>query len=174
MAVNLSARQFKQSNLPTLLAEILAETGIDSHMLELEITESSAMDNPETAILHLRRLREMGVELAIDDFGTGYSSLSYLKLFPVNRLKIDRSFVKDIASGSDDAEIAAATIALAHTLGKEVVAEGVETNAQLKFLRYQQCDIVQGYFFSRPLSAAAIVDYLWDHPGELAPATPPT
>jgi len=82
--------------------------------------------------------------------------------------------VKDIASGSDDAEIAAATIALAHTLGKEVVAEGVETNAQLKFLRYQQCDIVQGYFFSRPLSAAAIVDYLWDHPGELAPATPPT
>jgi len=172
MAVNLSARQFKQSNLPTMLTEILAETGIDPHMLELEITESSAMDNPETAILHLRRLREMGVKLAIDDFGTGYSSLSYLKLFPVNRLKIDRSFVKDIASGSDDAEIAAATIALAHTLGKEVVAEGVETNAQLKFLRYQQCDIVQGYFFSHPLSAEAIVDYLWEHPGEIAPAIP--
>ena len=160
MAVNLSARQFKQSNLPGLLAEIITEAGIASHLLELEITESSAMENPEAAILHLRRLREMGVELAIDDFGTGYSSLSYLKLFPVNRLKIDRSFVKDVETVSDDAEIAAATIALAHTLGKEVVAEGVETKAQLSFLRYQQCDIVQGYLFSRPLPAAGVVDYL--------------
>uniref|UniRef100_C6E011 Response regulator receiver modulated diguanylate cyclase/phosphodiesterase n=1 Tax=Geobacter sp. (strain M21) TaxID=443144 RepID=C6E011_GEOSM len=160
MAVNLSARQFKQSNLPSLLADILAATGVAAHLLELEITESSAMDDPNTAIVHLRTLREMGVELAIDDFGTGYSSLSYLKLFPVNRLKIDRSFVRGIDTDSEDAEIAAATIALAHNLGKEVVAEGVETEAQCRFLRGQQCDILQGYFFSEPLSAAGIASYL--------------
>lgn len=160
VSVNLSARQFKQSNLPGLLMDILAETGIEPHLLELEITESSAMDTPADAILHLRGFREMGVELAIDDFGTGYSSLSYLKLFPVHRLKIDRSFVKDIETDSDDAEIAAATIALAHTLGKEVVAEGVETEAQCRFLRGQQCDILQGYYFSRPLPPEEIVTYL--------------
>jgi diguanylate cyclase (GGDEF)-like protein len=160
MAVNLSARQFKQKNLPSLVAGIIAETGIDPHLLELEITESVAMDNPGTAILHLRRLREMDVELAIDDFGTGYSSLSYLKLFPVNRLKIDHSFVEDIDTDPDDTAIAAATIALAHTLGKEVVAEGVETEGQLSFLRDQQCDFVQGYFISPPLPAAEIVKYL--------------
>lgn len=153
MAVNLSARQFKQENLPDLVAGIIAEIGIDSHLLELEITESAAMDNLDTTILHLNRLRDMGVELAIDDFGTGYSSLSYLKRFPANRLKIDRSFVMGIETDSDDAAIAAATIALAHKLGKEVIAEGVETEAQLSFLRDQQCDIIQGYFFSRPLPA---------------------
>lgn len=160
MAVNLSARQFKQANLPHLVAEIIAETGIDPHLLELEITESAAMDNPEATILHLRKFREMGIELAIDDFGTGYSSLSYLKLFPVNRLKIDRSFVKDIETDTDNAAIAAATIALAHTLGKEVIAEGVETEAQVSFLRYQQCDILQGYLFSRPLPADRMIEYL--------------
>ncbi|OGU12982.1 MAG: diguanylate cyclase [Geobacteraceae bacterium GWC2_58_44] len=160
MAVNLSARQFKQGNLPGLVTEIITEAGIDPHLLELEITESAAMNDPAAAILHLRRLREMGVELAIDDFGTGYSSLSYLKLFPVNRLKIDRSFVKDIETDPDDSAIAAATIALAHTLGKEVVAEGVETETQLSFLRDQQCDIVQGYLISRPLPAAEMAEYL--------------
>lgn len=160
MAVNLSARQFKQGNLPSLVAKIIEETGINPQLLELEITESAAMDNPEAAILHLRRFREMGVELAIDDFGTGYSSLSYLKLFPVNRLKIDRSFVKDIETDSDDAAIAAATIALAHKLGKEVIAEGVETEGQLRFLKEQQCDIIQGYFFSRPLPAAELANFL--------------
>jgi predicted signal transduction protein with EAL and GGDEF domain len=160
MAVNLSARQFKQDNLPCLVSEVIAESGIDPHLLELEITESAAMDNPEETILHLRRFREMGVELAIDDFGTGYSSLSYLKLFPVNRLKIDRSFVQDIETDSDDAAIAAATIALAHKLGKEVIAEGVETEGQLSFLKDQQCDIIQGYFFSRPLPAAELAKFL--------------
>ena len=170
VAVNLSMRQFKQKNLPALLTEILARTGIEPHLLELEITESSAMDNPEETILHLRRLREMGVELAIDDFGTGYSSLSYLKLFPVNRLKIDRSFVKDIDRDSDDAEIAAATIALAHTLGKEVVAEGVETEAQSRFLLSKRCDILQGYFFSHPLPADAVEEYFHDHPPLLGAA----
>ncbi|MBJ6749775.1 EAL domain-containing protein [Geomonas anaerohicana] len=160
VSVNLSPRQFRQNNLPALLLEILRETGIKAHLLELEITESSAMDNPAEAILHLQGFREMGVELAIDDFGTGYSSLSYLKLFPVHRLKIDRSFVKDIDTDTDDAEIAAATIALAHTLGKEVVAEGVETEAQCRFLQGQRCDIVQGYYFSRPLPPEEIVPYL--------------
>lgn len=160
MAVNLSARQFRQENLPSLVAEIIAETGIDPHLLELEISESTTMDNPETVTLHLRKLREMGVELAIDDFGTGCSSLSYLKLFPVNRLKIDRSFVKCLETDSDDAAIAAATIALAHKLGKEVVAEGVETYGQLSFLREQKCDIVQGYYFSRPLPAAELAEFL--------------
>ena len=160
MAVNLSARQFRQENLPRMLEELIASTGIDPHLLELEITESVAMDNPETTIFHLRKFREMGIELAIDDFGTGYSSLSYLKLFPVNRLKIDRSFIMGLETESDDTEIAAATIALAHTLGKEVVAEGVETEGQLSFLRDQRCDIVQGYLFSHPLPFTEIAGYL--------------
>ena len=160
MAVNLSARQFKQENLPDMVAEIIAEIGIDPHLLELEITESAAMDNIDTTILHLHRLREMGVELAIDDFGTGYSSLSYLKRFPANRLKIDRSFVLGIETDSDDAAIAAATIALAHKLGKEVVAEGVETEAQLIFLRDQHCDIIQGYYFSRPMPAKDVFTFI--------------
>jgi EAL domain-containing protein (putative c-di-GMP-specific phosphodiesterase class I) len=160
MAVNLSARQFKQDNLPGLVAEIIAGTGIDSRLLELEITESAAMDSPETTIVSLDRFREMGVELAIDDFGTGYSSLSYLKRFPINRLKIDRSFVMDIETDLDNAAITAATITLAHKLGKEVVAEGVETGAQLSFLRDQKCDIVQGYFFSRPLPVAEITEFI--------------
>ena len=128
------------------------------------------MDNPEITIVHLRNLREMGVELAIDDFGTGHSSLSYLKLFPVNRLKIDRSFVKDIETDSDDAAIAAATIALAHKLGKEVVAEGVETEGQLGFLRAQQCDIIQGYFFSRPLPAEKLAYFVRDNEARMANA----
>jgi diguanylate cyclase (GGDEF)-like protein/PAS domain S-box-containing protein len=170
MAVNLSARQFKQPHLPRMLEELIAATGVDPHQLELEITESVAMDNPETAIFHLRRFREMGVELAIDDFGTGYSSLSYLKLLPVNRLKIDRSFIMSLETDSDDTEIAAATIALAHTLGKEVVAEGVETEGQLSFLRCQKCDIVQGFLFSHPLPASEILNYLRQNPGKLAPA----
>lgn len=160
MAVNLSARQFKQGNLPDRAAQIISETGVDPHLLELEITESAAMENPKETIAHLDRLKAMGIGLAIDDFGTGYSSLSYLKLFPVNRLKIDRSFVKDIETDSNDAAIAAATIALAHTLGKEVVAEGVETEAQLAFLQYQQCDMVQGYFFSRPLPAEEAAGFI--------------
>jgi len=163
MAVNLSARQFRQNNLPGLVAEIMAGTGIAPHLLELEITESVAMDNPEETHLYLQHFKEMGVELAIDDFGTGYSSLSYLKLYPVNRLKIDRSFVKDIETNPDDATIASATIALAHALGKKVVAEGVETEGQLKFLKEQQCDFVQGYYYSRPLPADELAEFLRDN-----------
>ena len=160
MAINLSAHQMNYGNLPELLHSILNETGANPLLIELEITESVAMNDPETTIQHLRQFRKMGIELAIDDFGTGYSSLSYLKHFPVNRLKIDRSFVKDIETDTDSAAIAAATIALAHTIGKEVVAEGVETVEQLNFLRSHDCDIVQGYYFSRPVVAEGISKFL--------------
>jgi len=164
MSVNLSARQFKDENLLAFLKNTVTETGIPPYLLEFEVTESVAMDNAEATIVTLRNLKEMGFQLALDDFGTGYSSLSYLKLFPFDRLKIDRSFVKDLESDADDAAIAAATIALAHTLGKEVVAEGVETEGQLGFLKHQQCDIAQGYYYSRPLSAEDLAGFLSAYP----------
>ena len=163
MAVNLSARQFQQVDLPQMVARILQETGIPPGLLELEITESVAMHRPEDTIQHLLKFKAMGVTLAIDDFGTGYSSLSYLKLFPVDRLKIDKSFVNNIQTHANDAAIAAATIALAHTLGMEVIAEGVETGAQLDFLKYQHCEVVQGFFYSRPLPAREATSFLCDN-----------
>ena len=165
VAVNLSARQFQQGDLPETVARILLDTGVPPALLELEITESVAMNRPKETIRHLLHFKYMGVELAIDDFGTGYSSLSYLKLFPVHRLKIDRSFVRDLENDANDAAIAAATIALAHTLGMEVVAEGVETSGQLEFLKEQHCDTIQGYFFSRPLPAAAVTEFILENLG---------
>ena len=160
MAVNLSARQLKQDDLIPWIEQLLAVHGVRAADLELEITESVAMENPEAMIGILRRLRELGVTLAIDDFGTGYSSLAYLKLLPIQRLKLDRSFVSDIESDHNDAIICSATIALAHSLGLEVVAEGVETEAQYSFLRYLGCDLIQGYYFSRPLAADVVEDFL--------------
>jgi|GEM_PF-1548020 len=160
MAVNLSAKQFRHCNLPDMVADIVAETGIDAQLLELEITETAAMEHPEETISQLKRLKLMKVQLSIDDFGTGYSSLGNLRLFPVSRLKIDRSFVKNIETDTDDAAIAAATISLAHTLGKEVTAEGVETLAQSTFLVNQQCDYLQGYFFSHPLPADKATEFI--------------
>jgi EAL domain-containing protein (putative c-di-GMP-specific phosphodiesterase class I) len=121
------------------------------------------MENPETAIGQLSALRRLGVKLAIDDFGTGYSSLAYLKLLPIQTLKVDRTFVKDIESDENDAAICAATIALAHNLGLEVVAEGVETETQRKFLTEHKCDYLQGYLFSRPLPAAKATAFLKGH-----------
>jgi diguanylate cyclase (GGDEF)-like protein/PAS domain S-box-containing protein len=153
MAVNLSARQFKQHNIVKMVSRILQETGCAAASLELEITESVVMDDPEAAVATLQHLSNMGVSLAIDDFGTGYSSLSYLKRFPIDALKIDRSFVRDITTDSDDAAIAKAVIALAHSMKLKVIAEGVETIEQLDFLREQQCDQMQGYYLSRPVSA---------------------
>ncbi|HJW57087.1 MAG TPA: EAL domain-containing protein [Burkholderiaceae bacterium] len=153
MAVNLSARQFKQQNIVKMIEGVLQETGCDPSCLELEITESVVMENPEIAVTILLQLSEMGVSLAIDDFGTGYSSLSYLKRFPIDALKIDQSFVRDITTDSDDAAIAKAVIALAHSMKLKVIAEGVETVEQLDFLRKQQCDQMQGYYLSRPVSA---------------------
>jgi len=153
MAVNLSARQLRQKGVAEAIYGIIAAAGVDPARLELEITESAAMDRAEETVSTMERLKAMGMELAIDDFGTGYSSLSYLKLFPVNSLKIDRAFVKDIESEAGDAAIAAATITLGHTLGKKVVAEGVETREQLAFLSAHRCDVAQGYLFSKPLPA---------------------
>ncbi|HXA48549.1 MAG TPA: EAL domain-containing protein, partial [Burkholderiaceae bacterium] len=153
MSVNLSARQFKQQDIVKMVARALQETGCDPTCLELEITESIVMENPEVAAATLQRLSDMGVYLSIDDFGTGYSSLTYLKRFPIHTLKIDRSFVRDITTDADDAAIAKAVIALAHSMKLKVIAEGVETAEQLEFLREQRCDEMQGYYLSRPLPA---------------------
>lgn len=156
MAVNLSARQFKQQDIVKMVSRALHETGCRAESLELEITESIIMESPEAAAETLYRLSEMGVHLAIDDFGTGYSSLSYLKRFPIDALKIDRSFVRDITTDADDAAIAKAVIALAHSMKLKVIAEGVETAEQLDFLREQQCDQMQGYYLSKPLPVEQI------------------
>ncbi|WP_229262826.1 EAL domain-containing protein [Duganella radicis] len=154
LAVNLSARQCHGPGLLPHLDRMLHSHGIDPALLELEITESAAMQDPERSRALLVELRSRGIKVAIDDFGTGYSSLSYLKLFELDRIKIDRGFVKDIESDPDDAVIVAATIALAHSLGLEVIAEGVETEAQRDFLRAKQCDEAQGYLFARPMPVA--------------------
>jgi diguanylate cyclase (GGDEF)-like protein/PAS domain S-box-containing protein len=153
LAVNLSARQCHGAGLLPQLDRLLAEHGLEPSLLELEITESAAMQDPERSRKLLRELRARGCKVAIDDFGTGYSSLSYLKLFEIDRIKIDRGFVKDIESDPNDAVIVAATIALAHSLGLSVVAEGVETAAQRDFLRAKQCEEGQGYLFARPMPA---------------------
>jgi len=151
VAVNLSARQFAQPNLVSNVAIILDATGLPPSALELEITESMVMGNPEQAIQVLRQLKLMGISLSIDDFGTGYSSLGYLKRFPLDHIKIDRSFIKDIPEDTDDATITRTIISMAHNLRLKVIAEGVETEAQLNFLREHGCDEMQGFFFSRPL-----------------------
>jgi EAL domain-containing protein (putative c-di-GMP-specific phosphodiesterase class I) len=149
VAVNLSARQFR-SDLPDIVALALKSSGLPPYLLELELTESLLMDKPEMARIILNRVQDLGVSLSIDDFGTGYSSLSYLKHFPLNRLKIDRSFVKDLIVNSDDATIVEAIIALAHGLRLNVVAEGVETLDQLEFMKAHQCDEVQGFLIATP------------------------
>jgi diguanylate cyclase (GGDEF)-like protein/PAS domain S-box-containing protein len=154
LAVNLSARQCHGPGLLPHLDRLIASHGIAPALLELEITESAAMQDPERSRALLVELRSRGIKVAIDDFGTGYSSLSYLKLFEIDRIKIDRGFVKDIESDPNDAVIVAATIALAHSLGLGVVAEGVETEAQRDFLRAKQCDEAQGYLFARPMPVA--------------------
>jgi diguanylate cyclase (GGDEF)-like protein/PAS domain S-box-containing protein len=153
VAVNLSARQFRQKDLDRTIAHVLEHTGCPADCLALEITESVVMENPDAAALMLKKLSDMGVRLAIDDFGTGYSSLSYLKRFPIDELKIDKSFVNDITTDADDAAIAKAVIVLAHSMKLSVTAEGVETAGQLEFLRQQQCDLMQGHYFSKPLPA---------------------
>jgi len=160
MAVNLSARQLRQPDLVQRVAAVLATHELEGCELELEITESVAMDDPEATIRILSDLRAMGVRLAIDDFGTGYSSLAYLKLLPIDCLKLDRSFVEDIETDPNDAAICRATIALAHSLGLKVVAEGVETQAQYLFLKELGCDTIQGYYVCMPLPAAEVGNYL--------------
>ncbi|MBW7900725.1 MAG: EAL domain-containing protein [Rhodocyclaceae bacterium] len=153
VAINISARQFRQDDLPRLVGRVLEETGVGGESLELELTESMVMHDVDNAISMLRDLKQLGVDLSLDDFGTGYSSLSYLKRFPIDVLKIDRSFVRDIDSEADDAAIARAVIAMAHSLGLRVIAEGVESEAQLELLRKYDCDAFQGFLFSRAVPA---------------------
>ena len=153
LSVNLSARQFMQPDLAATVRLILTETGFSPRHLELELTESLIMHNAELFIATLRSLKDIGIELAIDDFGTGYSSLSYLKRFPIDRLKIDQSFVRDIHTDVDSAAISQAVITLGHSLGLKVIAEGVETPEQLDFLQTNRCDEIQGYYYSKPLPA---------------------
>ncbi len=163
VAVNLSGHQINDS-LVEKVSDILAETGLEPRYLELEITESCIMDQAATTIEHLHALRKLGVHLSIDDFGTGYSSMSYLKRLPINTLKIDRSFVRDIPQDSNDAAIIKAILALAHTLNLVVVAEGVETPEQRAFLAENDCDVMQGFLFSRPRPAEEIELLLSEKP----------
>ena len=164
VSVNLSARQFQQRDLVSRIAQILQETGLDPDYLGLEITESIAMKNADFTISALNDMKKMGIHLSLDDFGTGYSSLSYLKRFPLETLKIDRSFVRDITTDPNDAAIVQAVIALAHSLKLKVVAEGVETEGQLGFLKSHGCDQVQGYYYSHPLSEENFLDILREFP----------
>ncbi|HUP29013.1 MAG TPA: EAL domain-containing protein [Usitatibacter sp.] len=154
IAVNLSARQFHQRDLDGVVARIVVETGIDPALLELELTESVLMREPEEAARSMRRLQAMGIHIAVDDFGTGYSSLAYLKRFPIAALKVDRAFISDVTRNPEDAAITIAIINLAHSLGMKVVAEGVEGEEQLEFLRLHRCDEYQGYLFSPPVPVA--------------------
>jgi len=153
VSVNISSHQFRDGCLVKDVHEAVADAGIDTRLLELEITESVLLQDVEKTLVELRVLKEAGVSLSIDDFGTGYSSLSYLKRFPIDTIKIDRSFVKDLHDDADDAAICAAILAMSHQLGLSVVAEGVETREQLEFLRSHKCEHIQGYICSPALSA---------------------
>ena len=156
LAVNLSARQFNEPNLVASIADVLAQTGLAPGCLELELTESLFMHDVALAVSQLHDMKALGVQLSIDDFGTGYSSFAYLRTFPIDVLKIDRSFVGDVASDADDAAIVVSIIALAHNLKLRVVAEGVETAEQLDYLRQHGCDEAQGFYFSHPLPAEEV------------------
>ena len=160
VSVNISAQQLRQGNLVSLVRQVLDETGLPARLLELELTESLLLENVESVISTFQQLRSLGIQLAIDDFGTGYSSLSYLKRFPVHYVKIDQTFIRDISTNSEDAAITRAIIAMAHGLELKVVAEGVETQAQMDFLKAQRCDELQGYLISPPLPASAFAQLL--------------
>jgi len=153
VAVNLSARQFRKGDLPQLVREVLQETGLDPRWLELEMTESMVMDDPAKAVAIMAGLKGIGARLSLDDFGTGYSSFASLSRFPIDHLKIDKSFINDIVSDPDSATIATSIIAMAHRMRLKVIAEGVETEGQLGYLRKHGCDEFQGFLFSRPLPA---------------------
>ncbi|MBF0283781.1 MAG: EAL domain-containing protein [Magnetococcales bacterium] len=174
VAVNLSARQFREANLLQMVDQVLAESGLVPEQLELEITESMVMSDVEQAIDTMRALRERGVRIAVDDFGTGYSSLNYLKRFPVHALKVDQHFIKDVITSGEDAAIVAGVIRLAHSLGLEVVAEGVELREHVDFLRQLACETLQGYYFSRPLPSEEFAAFArrWGEKETLPPGAP--
>ena len=160
VSVNLSVKQLRQGNFVSLVRQVLEETGLPATMLELELTESQLLDDIDNAISISEQLRALGVRLAIDDFGTGFSSLSYLKRFPVDYVKIDRSFISELEHSSQDAAITRAIIAMVHSLERKVVAEGVETQAQMDFLKANQCDEIQGYLLSPPVPAEQFAELL--------------
>lgn len=164
VAVNISGRQFRQTRLPELIASILARTGLPPRCLELELTESLLVEDVQNAVEIMFQLKDMGVRIVIDDFGTGYSSLSYLKQFPVDKLKIDRSFISEIASNENDAAISRAIINLGHSLNLQVLAEGVETALQKDFILNHGCDFAQGYYFKPPHKPDVIDEYLKNWP----------
>ncbi|MBC9249137.1 diguanylate cyclase [Pseudomonas alcaligenes] len=164
VAINLSAKQFTDPDLVGSIASILDEEQIAPHLLELELTESLLLEGSDDTRQQVARLKALGLTLAMDDFGTGYSSLSYLKKFPIDVIKIDRSFIKDIPENQDDMEITSAVIAMAHNLKLKVVAEGIETAAQLLFLRKQRCDVGQGYLFDRPIPGSQLIEGLRRYP----------
>jgi EAL domain-containing protein (putative c-di-GMP-specific phosphodiesterase class I) len=151
IGVNLSARQFHQPNLAEMIARVLQETGLDPQYLDLEVTETTAVQDVDFTKSVLQEMHRIGVNISMDDFGTGYSSLSHLKQFPLNTLKIDQSFVQDVTANTRDAHIVTAVITMARGLSLSVIAEGVETSAQLDFLQTHDCEHAQGYLFSRPL-----------------------
>jgi EAL domain-containing protein (putative c-di-GMP-specific phosphodiesterase class I) len=159
ISVNLSALQFNRKYLVEQITGILQETGVSAQHLELELTESTLMENIDESVTLLGDLKKIGVKLSIDNFGTGFSSLSYLKRFPIDALKIERSYIHDLITDVDDTAIVASTIALAHNLGFKVVAEGVEREAQLKYLKDRGCDAVQGYLFSRPMAPESFMPW---------------
>ncbi len=158
VAVNVSARQFHQGNLADLVLAVTADSHVDPRLIEIELTESAIMQDTQASVSTLERLKSYGISIAIDDFGTGYSSLSYLKRLPLDTLKIDPSFVRDITTDRNDEAIVRAIIGLAHSLGKKVIAEGVEEDTQLSFLNAYGCNFGQGYLFGRPTSAEAFAD----------------
>ena len=160
ISVNLSARQFSNTDFVDKVTAILAETRLPPSLLEIEITESMVMENVDNTIAILNKFKSEGIRISIDDFGTGYSSLSYLKKFPIHTLKIDKSFVRDLTVDSDDAAIIKAIVSLAHNLGLSIIAEGAETSEQVKFLKKRKCESVQGYFFSRPLPPEEFLDFI--------------
>jgi diguanylate cyclase (GGDEF)-like protein/PAS domain S-box-containing protein len=162
VAVNVSGRQFVEGDLDGDVIKALRDNGIDADLLELELTESSLMVNTERTIATLHNLKQRGVQMSIDDFGTGYSSLAYLRRFPINKLKIDIAFIRDVTTNPDDAALALAIIRMAHSLKLEVIAEGVETEAQLAYLQRHDCDQMQGYYFSKPLAMLELEQLLHD------------
>lgn len=164
IAINLSPKQFSDPELVESISSILREEHLPPHLLELELTESLLLDATEETRQQLIGLKALGVMLAMDDFGTGYSSLSYLKKFPIDVIKIDRSFIKDIPGNQDDMEITSAVIAMARNLRLQVVAEGIETAEQLAFLRYHRCDIGQGYLFDQPIPGSQLAEALARYP----------
>ncbi|HEO66288.1 MAG TPA: EAL domain-containing protein, partial [Spirochaetes bacterium] len=163
LSVNLSVRQFSRKSLVETIEEILHQTGFNPKFLELEITESSIMQNLDDGIHTLNRLRKLGICIAIDDFGTGYSSLSYLKRLPIDTLKIDQSFIRDMIHDSSDAAIVTAIITMGQNLNMKVLAEGVEEKSHADFLQEYHCDEAQGYYYSRPMPSGDVPTFLLNY-----------